>query len=213
MSRLGPGSDPSALNSTAPPTASSITSRTVLPGVSPAVSPALTPTAAPTAPPTVASTVPPTAAPTAPPTAQAGRPAPAAPRRRASRAWLWLTAATGALALALGALALVDNGALLERMLAPLAAVQQPLVELAENSRGDGPDGVEYVLFLRDGAAPATLAGFFREHPAVRYVSPGLLPGIAVVHIRGELAPALEALRGQPQVRLALKSRLGMVCH
>jgi len=147
------------------------------------------------------------------PSARAGTPTLGGPRWGARRSWLWLIAAAGALALAGGALAQVDGGALLERMLAPLAAVQQPFLELATASRGDGPDGAEYVIFLREGADSTALTGFFREHPSVRYVSPGLLPGVAVVHIQGELGPLLTALRGQPPVRLVLKSRLGMVCH
>ena len=169
--------------------------------------PAFAPPAAPPgAPPPVPSSV----MPAAPSVAQPGTPPIAARRWHSPR--LWLMGSAGALALAAIALALANDGALLERILAPLAAMQQPLVDIATNGR-DGPDGVEYVLFLRDGAAPASLAGFFRDHPSVRYVSPGLLPGVAVIRIRGEPGPALAALRDQPQVRLALKSRLGMVCH
>lgn len=151
--------------------------------------------------------------PAALPAAQAGIPVLAAMRRGPRLSWLLPIAAAGMLALAVGALAQINGGATLERMLAPLAALQRPFVELVTASRGDGPDGAEYVLFLREGAAPSALTGFFREHPAVSYVSPGLLPGVAVVLIRGELAPSLAALRQQPQVRLALKSRLGMTCH
>lgn len=115
----------------------------------------------------------------------------------------------------MGLLALVfrDGGERMVRWLAPFSAYQMSLVELNAASRGDGPDGQEYVLFLREGAGPKSLSGFFRDHPAVRYVSPGLVPGVAVVHIRADVSAALGVLRAQPAVRLILKSRLGMVCH
>lgn len=157
--------------------------------------------------------VPPPVVPSALPAAQAGAPPGATRQRGRPRLRPWFMVSAGAILLAVGALALVNDGALLERILAPLAAVEQPLVDIATNGRGNGPEGIEYVLFLREGLAPSSLAGFFREHPSVHYVSAGLLPGIAVVRIRGELGPALAALRDQPQVRLALKSRLGMICH
>jgi hypothetical protein len=128
-----------------------------------------------------------------------------------------LIAVSVAAALCLGtliALAFVGDGKQLETWLAPLAALQAPLTDLSAASRGgDAVDGIEYVVFLRDGASHESLDGFFRTHSDIRFVSPGIIPGIAVVRIRGDVSPSLAALREQPHVMMTLNSRLGMVCH
>jgi hypothetical protein len=129
----------------------------------------------------------------------------------------WAPWAVGAALLGLAGivvLATLGNGAILESLLAPLEFLQQPYLELAAASQGaDAAEGSEYVAFLADSREAAALDGFFRTHSAVRFVSPGLLPGVAVVRIRGAVSEGVSALRAQPEVRLVVKSRLGMVCH
>jgi len=114
---------------------------------------------------------------------------------------------------ATAALAYAGDGALLGRWAAPLAALAQPFTGLAAGQGADAGNRTEYVAFLRDRHQAPALEGFFRAHPAVRFVSPGLLPGMAVVSIRGDPSAEVRALREQPEVRLVLKSRLGMICH
>jgi hypothetical protein len=137
--------------------------------------------------------------------------APAARRMRSGWAW---AIGVGVLAVA-GAIALAGagNGTLLERLLAPLTVLQQPYADLVASQGEDAATGAEYVAFLADGNEAPALDGFFRAHPAVRYVSPGLLPGMAVVRIRGDVPAGVQSLRDQPQVRMVFKSRVGMVCH
>jgi hypothetical protein len=148
-----------------------------------------------------------------PGTAAAQPPALAAKSSLGRWSW-WIAGSAIAGLVALAALAFVGDGALLERMLAPLSFLQQPLLDLAAASKGeDAVDGAEYVAFLRDDKDVTALDGFFRSTPAVRFVSPGLLPGVAVVRIRGDVPTGVQALRNQPEVRMVLKSRLGMVCH
>jgi hypothetical protein len=135
--------------------------------------------------------------------------------RRRGLPWPLLLAGAAAVGLAGAmALAVVDEGRLLERWLAPLGFLQESLADQAAAARGEaGTDGVEYVIFLRELAPADALVPFFAANPSVRYVSNGLWPGVVVVRVRGDLAAGVTALRAQPSVRLALKSRLGMVCH
>jgi|SRR5579863_9949641 hypothetical protein len=127
---------------------------------------------------------------------------------------LWLGAAGLAVMVGIAALAWVDNGAVLQRWLSPLSAVEQPLGELAAASQGgDAISGIEYVAFLQDGRGPEALDTFFAGHPQVKFVSPGFFPGVVVVRIGGDITHGVASLKNEPVVRVLLKSRLGMVCH
>jgi hypothetical protein len=137
--------------------------------------------------------------------------APAARRLRSG--WVWAIGATVLAVAGVIALATAGDGTLLERVLAPLTILQQPYADLAASQGEDAATGTEYVAFLGDGNEAEALDGFFRAHPAVRFVSRGLLPGMAVVRIQGDVAAGVKTLREQPQVRMVFKSRLGMVCH
>lgn len=125
----------------------------------------------------------------------------------------WFVGAALLAASATAALAYAGDGALLERWAARLAGLQQPFIDPAAGRGEDAGNGTEYVAFLHDRRQTAALVRFFRTHPAVRFVSPGLLPGMAVVRIRGDPSAEVRALREQPEVSLVLKSRLGMICH
>jgi len=145
----------------------------------------------------------------------ANPPGPVSPPAARRKPWGWWVLGSGALGmLGLASLAFVGNGAMLERVLSPFSFLQQPLIDLAAASKGeDAVDGSEYVAFLYEGREPAVLDEFFRTHPSVRFVSPGLFPGVVVVRVRGDVSSGVQALRDETPVRLVLKSRLGMVCH
>ncbi|MFI5401296.1 MAG: hypothetical protein ACHQZQ_09630 [SAR324 cluster bacterium] len=125
----------------------------------------------------------------------------------------WFVGAALLAASATIALAYAGDGALLERWAARLVVLQQPFIDPTAGRGEDAGNGTEYVAFLYDRREAAALDRFFRSHPAVRFVSPGLLPGMAVVRIRGDVSAEVRALREQPEVSLVLKSRLGMTCH
>jgi hypothetical protein len=121
-------------------------------------------------------------------------------------------AALLALAAAGGAFLLAGDGS--GRWMDTLSFLQRPFAELESAYRGgaDAADGAEYVVFTGSGGVPP-LRKYLEGHAAVRYVSAGLLPGVSVVRIRGDVKPALAELNRQPYVEMVLKARVGMVCH
>jgi len=114
------------------------------------------------------------------------------------------------LAAAGGAFFLVGGSSWLEK----LSFLQRPFLELEAAYRGeaDVSGSMEYVVFTDADEVPK-LRRYLEANANVRYVSPGVLPGISVVRIRGDVKPALADLNRQPFVEMVLKARVGMVCH
>jgi hypothetical protein len=133
------------------------------------------------------------------------------------RAWRWGIAIYALLAAAGLALALLlAGGPGSGRLAEAVAVLQQPYLELTGVYRGqdDTSAEVEYVVFESEDPSAQGLRGFLQGRTDIRYRSPGLLPGVSIVHIRRDaLRGSLDELNRQPFVHMVLKARVGMICH
>ncbi|HEX7927871.1 MAG TPA: hypothetical protein VF678_09775 [bacterium] len=137
--------------------------------------------------------------------------------RPLSRKWRWAIAGYAAVVLIGLAGAMLMSGAPGSGKVSELVALlQQPYLQLLDGYRGQdeiSPD-VEYVVYESESEADQGLRAYLNGRQDMQYVSKGLLPGVSVVRIRKEqLQASLTSLRQQPFVNLALKARVGMICH
>lgn len=137
--------------------------------------------------------------------------------RPLSRTWRWAIAGYAAVVLiGLAAAMLVSGAPGSGKVTEIVALLQQPYLQLLDGYRGQdeiSPD-VEYVVYESENEAAQGLRSFLSGRQDMQYVGKGLLPGVSVVRIRKEgLQASLTSLRQQPFVNLALKARVGMICH
>jgi hypothetical protein len=69
------------------------------------------------------------------------------------------------------------------------------------------------VVFLGNDADPAAVERFFASQQQVRPLREPTLAGLLIVTLAGDHAEALELLRAQPFVRLAVRNQGVFFCH
>ncbi|HUJ76560.1 MAG TPA: hypothetical protein VL359_16985 [bacterium] len=128
--------------------------------------------------------------------------------------WRWAMVAWSiAVAIVLAAALLLGGDQGQARWASSLAFFERPFLELANASLDQGSAGAEYVLFVRSATPEETLHAFFAAHPDIVYTADGILAGVKVVRLRGDVDADLAVLGKQPFVQMTLKSRFGMLCH
>ena len=75
----------------------------------------------------------------------------------------------------------------------------------------DGED--VYVVYFDEDTTEFERRNAIEEVPRVNFLQDGLLPGVSLVRVEGELSPALAALNALPRVSLVLKVTPQMICH
>jgi hypothetical protein len=76
-----------------------------------------------------------------------------------------------------------------------------------------GAEAAEYVVFLGNDADPAAVERFFASQQRVQRLREPTLAGLLIVTLAGDHAEALELLRAQPFVRLAVRNQGVFFCH